>query len=96
MYLLQGSSGQMSDEHKVRTEVDRVVYQGRQSVHMSRGRVWIDDQEVGVEVDHDGNPLENALPHVELPEAVDLTETLRRRSWWQRLFGWSARLGKAK
>lgn len=77
----------MSD-HKVYSEADGVVYRGRRSVHMSGKRVWIDDREVGVEVDNNGDPLlPEALPVVELPQGTPLPVT-GRRPWWQRLLGW--------
>lgn len=71
----------MSDERKVYIEVDGVVYRGRRSVHTSGNRVWIDGQEVGVEVDGNGDPLATSLPRVEL-------DGVPKNPWWRRLVRW--------
>lgn len=70
----------MSDDYKVRVEVDGVVYRGRRSVHQIGDRVYIDGKLVGVEVDNDGNQL--ADPPQPLPVA-----RVERRSWLGRLLG---------
>ena len=77
----------MSDERKVYTEVDGVVYRGRRSVHMSGRRVWIDGQEVGIEVDNNGEPLATLLPRVEMNSS-------QKKPWWPRLLrllGWRSK-----
>lgn len=66
------------DEHKVRVEVDGIVYRGRSSVHQYGDRVYIDRKLVGVEVDNDGNPLAAPLP----------VARVDRPSWWLRLLRW--------
>lgn len=71
----------MSDERKVRTEVDGVVYRGRRSVHMSGSRVWIDGQAVGV--DNNGDPI------VCTAGTLPIAASPRKRPWLQRLLGWS-------
>jgi hypothetical protein len=70
----------MRDEPKVHIEVDGVVYRGRRSVNMSSSRIWIDGQEVGVEVDNNGDPLAAALPLVEM-------DGVQKKPWWHRLLG---------
>ena len=70
----------MSDERKVHIEVDGVVYRGRRSVNMSGSRIWIDGQEVGVEVDNNGDPFAAALPRVEM-------DGVQKKPWWHRLRG---------
>jgi hypothetical protein len=76
----------MSDVRKVHTEVDGVIYRGRRSVHMSGNRVWIDGQEVGVEVDNNGDPLVTTLPIVEM-------DGVQKKPWWQGLPGVRGLLG---
>ena len=66
------------DERKVRVEVDGVVYRGRHSVHQYGNRVYIDRKLVGVECDHDGNPLVAPLPAARVAS----------RPWWTRLLWW--------
>lgn len=82
------NSGRDGDESKVRIEVDGVVYSGRRSVQMSGSRVWIDGQEVGVEVDKNGEPIDDteaALPVVEL---LPDSEGNHKSPWRQWLFKW--------
>jgi len=93
----------MSDERKVYTEVDGVVYRGRRSVHMSGRRVWIDGQEVGIEVDNNGEPLATLLPRVEVDNNGEPLATLlprvemnssQKKPWWPRLLrllGWRSK-----
>jgi hypothetical protein len=51
-------SSSSEGKYSVWVEVDGVTYRGRRSVHQHGGRVWIDDGEVGVDVDRDGNPIQ--------------------------------------
>jgi hypothetical protein len=76
----------MSDERKVHIEVDGIVYRGRRSVHKAGNRVWIDGQEVGVEIDNNGDPLATTLPIVEM-------DGIQKKPWWQRLRGLLRRRG---
>jgi hypothetical protein len=47
---------------------------------MSGSRIWIDGQEVGVEVDNNVNPFAAALPLVEM-------DGVQKKPWWRRLLG---------
>ena len=45
------------DERPVMVEIDGVFYRGRRSVRQIGARVWIDGEEVSVDVDRDGDTI---------------------------------------
>lgn len=67
------------DARPVRVEVDGGVYRGRYSVCQRDDVVYIDGKRVGVDVDHDGNPLVMPLPAARVGRNA-------RPSWWAKLW----------